>query len=534
MDYATLGKDPIAGDNPAGVDCRYESAFESLQAEIDKLSSPTAEGKADWAKVIQYAGDILAGLSKDLTVASYLAVGLARERQIKGLDEGIQVLRDLVENYWDTMYPAKKRMRGRLGALEWWLEKTDEALDGISPAPLTAELYQRLQDNIQAMDGILAENMPEPPLLRPLQRLIEKFPVQKTQEPAKAEAAGQAVSGAAPQAGAAPEQSTAKAAVQKPETKPAPVPEAPQTITGDQEVGKGLEVAVQTFRKVSHFLLQQNLKDPSAYRYRRLAGWARIDELPPNKDGITQIPPPAPQVLDPIMELREAANWPALIETVEPRASQFIFWMDLHAMVAEALQHLGAEYKPALKAVCQETAYFIQRLPGVENLAFSDERPFADASTRKWIDGIAFGSSPDGGGEVSPSANSSQERISAVTQDALAMARKKKVAEAVDLLFQELRRAQSRSEQTRWRLAIAHLLLASKKTPSALPHLEQVIADIDTYKLEQWDPALALEGLSLAWKGYSADNAKEHQNLAVALLHRIARLDPAQALRLAP
>ena len=179
MDYAALGKEPIPGDNPAGSDCRYETAFETLQAEIDKLSSPTAEGKVDWAKVTQWAADILAGKSKDLTVASYLAVGLVRERQVKGLDEGLQVFKDLVENYWDTMYPPKKRMRGREGALSWWLEKTEDVLVDLKPDPLAVELVQRLQENIRLLDGFLAEKMPEPPLLRPLQRQIERFPVQK-------------------------------------------------------------------------------------------------------------------------------------------------------------------------------------------------------------------------------------------------------------------------------------------------------------------------------------------------------------------
>ena len=114
------------------------------------------------------------------------------------------------------------------------------------------------------------------------------------------------------------------------------------------------------------------------------------------------------------------------------------------------------------------------------------------------------------------------------------MARKKRVAEAVDLLFQQMRSAASRSEQTRWRLAIARVLMASQKSPSALPHLEQIIADIDAYKLEQWDPALALEGLTLAWKGFSSEGPKARQDLVLDLLHRIARLDPVEALRLAP
>ena len=57
-------------------------------------------------------------------MASYLAAGLVITEKVNGLDSGLQVIRDLVETYWDKLYPAKKRMRGRLGALTWWLETT--------------------------------------------------------------------------------------------------------------------------------------------------------------------------------------------------------------------------------------------------------------------------------------------------------------------------------------------------------------------------------------------------------------------------
>ena len=66
----------------------------------------------------------------------------------------------------------------------------------------------------------------------------------------------------------------------------------------------------------------------------------------------------------------------------------------------------------------------------------------------------------------------------------------------------------------------------------ALPHLEKVVCDIDAFKLEQWDPDLALEGLVLAWKGFSSEGGKIHQERTDELLNRIANLDPAQAMRL--
>ena len=530
MDYLNLGKAPIAGDNPAGSDCRYEADFESLQAEIDKLSSPTASGKVDWDKIVEWSAKILSNLSKDLTVAGYLAVGLVRGRQVEGLDAGIQVLRDLVENYWDTLYPVKKRMRGRAGALSWWLEKTTEVIEGLNPQPMPAEQVQRLQDNLQALDEFLGQNMPEPPLLRPLQRQIERFPVQKEAPPPSQErTAAPAAETEQPTAPPA-EQSAAKPPPQT--AAPLPTPEAASPASA-QDAQKSIDTAIQLMRQASHFLLQQDLKDPSAYRYRRMAAWSRIDALPPNKEGVTQIPPPAPQVVGTLSELRDAANWSALVETVEQqRVSQFIFWLDLHWMVAEALQQLGPDYQSALREVCRETACFLQRLPGIEKLAFSDEMPFAEAQALNWLATLPVGASHGGAAGENAATGSDRQSLNTSIQEALALARKKKAAEAVDLLFRKLVAAPSRCEQTRWRLGIAQVLMVAKKGPAALPHLEQVVADVDTFKLERWDPQLALEGLTLAWKGFSSDGSKAHQDQAQALLSRIARLSPVDALKL--
>ena len=117
MELSSLGKDPIQPDQPAGSDVRYEPEYEKLQAEIDKLSLPSASAGIDWKKVSDLATSILAHKSKDLLVASYLAVSQVHMRHIEGLADGLVVIHDLITTYWDGLFPPKKRMRGRVGAL---------------------------------------------------------------------------------------------------------------------------------------------------------------------------------------------------------------------------------------------------------------------------------------------------------------------------------------------------------------------------------------------------------------------------------
>jgi len=60
MDLASIGKEPVRTDFPAGSDIRYDPVFEELQAEVDKLSSPMASGALDWSRVETLSSDILA------------------------------------------------------------------------------------------------------------------------------------------------------------------------------------------------------------------------------------------------------------------------------------------------------------------------------------------------------------------------------------------------------------------------------------------------------------------------------------------
>jgi type VI secretion system protein VasJ len=66
----------------------------------------------------------------------------------------------------------------------------------------------------------------------------------------------------------------------------------------------------------------------------------------------------------------------------------------------------------------------------------------------------------------------------------------------------------------------------------ALPHLELILNDIETYRLVNWDPQLALDGLKLVWTGYTQHTDKEVKRNAQAVLSQIAKLDPAEALSL--
>lgn len=92
--------------------------------------------------------------------------------------------------------------------------------------------------------------------------------------------------------------------------------------------------------------------------------------------------------------------------------------------------------------------------------------------------------------------------------------------------------AASHKEIMLWRMSLCQILVAAKRAPMALPQLELVVEGIDRFQLETWDPELALKALKIVWQGYKAQKKQDDQEKAEAVLNRINRLNPVEALGL--
>ena len=79
---------PLAGENPGGMDARYEPEYEALQSEIEKLSSITQSSSCNWQTVADNAIKLLCEKSKDYLLACYLAVALGQREGAEGMLAG--------------------------------------------------------------------------------------------------------------------------------------------------------------------------------------------------------------------------------------------------------------------------------------------------------------------------------------------------------------------------------------------------------------------------------------------------------------
>jgi type VI secretion system protein ImpA len=111
LDFAKLTA-PISPEKPAGNDPRLNPSPTSLYFKIKddrrnacELERPGSDKSPDWIVVKQAAIKILAEQAKDLSVSAYLIEAMIRLEGFAGLRDGLRLTRELVEKYWDGLYP---------------------------------------------------------------------------------------------------------------------------------------------------------------------------------------------------------------------------------------------------------------------------------------------------------------------------------------------------------------------------------------------------------------------------------------------
>jgi type VI secretion system protein VasJ len=524
MNLTELGKNPISEANPAGDDIRYEPEFDELQQEIDKLSIASADGGGiDWNRVISLSGTILAEKSKNMQVATYLAAALTATDQFQGLSDGLTIIKDLVENYWDTMYPPLKRIRGRLNAVAWWADRAEAFLKEYDPDPLPAELVDGAKNNLGELDNLLGDKSDDAPVLSRLQGLIERLPVQGGEdEPAES----------APEPKAAP----ASDAPSEPPPQAAPAPPAERQPASEgepaseQDASALLESGLNQLRQVADYYMGQDLSNPMPYRLTRISAWLTVDQTPMSDKNITPLPPPDAMVRTAIDGLVATKDWEGVVRACEARVGEFLFWLDMSRISAQALDELGGRYQAAQDALAAETAMYVNRLSGVENLCFSDGTPFADPETKAWLNSIAMGGG-DGGAPVSAGDDASSQVADGFNQ-ALELVKGKKVSQAVGLLEDHYAKSAAGKDRLMWRNALVRLLVRAGRPELALPHAKAILADIDGHHLETWDPVLALDSLLAVHQCLSPAGNEKNAETLEDITARIARISPRQALAL--
>ena len=531
MNLLDLGNTPISEDVPSGKDVRYEESFEALSGEVAKIGSVSASSAVDWDKVMSLSIGILEKESKHLQVASYLCYALLKTKGIGEMPTGFHILRQVMENFWDTLYPPKKRMKGRRAIITWWEEKISEFIEQSENVTWEKEKRDAMLDDLSGIDQFLGDNMEDAPLLRPLINKIKSVVNEKkeeappTPEPVEPATAEQAEPSPAPSSTQA--SSPAPAAASVPAAAPVAAPAAP-AMDPDADGAAILKQGLNFLRKTATALRKLNPFDSVPYRLSRIAAWTSVQNLPPADGGKTLIPSPDAQLKESIELLSANGNWEGLVNTCEPIVGEYLFWVDLSRYVAEGMEQLG--YARISEIIGTETVQFVSRMNGIETLSFSDGTPFADYETQEWLQQISrSGGQGEGGGT---SGDPVKQKIGEKTAEAMSMVKEKKMDAALGILMEPLASAPSEREKFLWKLAVTRLLINARQIKIAASYIDDILAAIEIFNLEKWEPDHAIEAFSLALAGLRLQKSEQHADKIQSIIGKVSMLDPVTALKI--
>lgn len=134
---------PIPGENPSGVNLRYDRVSDQIKearSETDAsiLGDLASPKRADYKLVIKLAGEALATRSKDLQLAAWLTEAEVKREGIGMIEPCLKLMLDLQQQFWETLYPEIEDGDAGMRAVpvEW---ACNRIADVLREAPITKE-----------------------------------------------------------------------------------------------------------------------------------------------------------------------------------------------------------------------------------------------------------------------------------------------------------------------------------------------------------------------------------------------------------
>lgn len=467
--------EPITQDNPAGVQLDDDPDFDRVSSEIQKLESLHSSSPVDWGEVVRLSSNILSKKSKDIRLASWLCMGLFQQDGYAGLAQGLEICLGLLQNFWDSMYPPIKRIRGRSAAFIWLASKIVPQLLAKEPSPSDTEAVRScgltIEKLTQLIDEKFGDHSPataEPPNILDLRKTLQSYALRfKAEEKAQTQ--------------------EVKEAEQRQQVTPsAPPPEF-----------TSINSAHQMILRASAYIRESQPNDPISYRLDRIIRWHTMTRLPPNNRGRTELPGVIPQLAQAFLNLLNSGDWEKLLRQSESNFVNTPLWLDLQRFIDRSMFELGEMYEDARKVVREELATLVKRFPEVTELQFKNGTPFADDQTRMWIESEVMPSFQESAKEKT--SEQAQENTRADNndnvEDVIAEAKRLTLSgefqKAISMLLKKISDAPLRRTQFIWKLNLAELCIQAGHYRLAIPILEALDNDSQQFSLDIWEPNLS-------------------------------------------
>ncbi len=584
---------PIPGQNPSGQNLRYDPVYDKIKEarradEEYQLSEEASKRdvwasaikKADFVLVTKLATQALAEKTKDLQIAAWLTEALVAQERIPGLTQGFELLRGLVGNFWDTVYPEVEDgdLEIRAAPIEWvgtcldvqvrkvpvtknkldWFKfqesrrigyekdaegneaKTAARQAAISEKKCTGEefdqavkntgesYYRQLAadlttaaDSLQALEQLCDEKFGrDAPNFANLKKALEDLQ-DFVREYWKPEEEKQ------PEVGVQEEQLEEAGAAQQADAAAG----APRKRATTTEEPADQDDAVRRLISLARFLRQANAASPVPYMILRGLRWGELRARGSSLDATLLDSPPS-ETRQLLKKLATEGQWNELLEGAETAMSQPCGrgWLDLQRYTARACENLGHE--AAAAAVRGAMRSLLTDYPDLVSASLSDDTQAANNETQAWI-GESILPPPTSSAPATASAAATAGNNGSSAPDVVELAqqaaRSGRIQDAVELLSREISHERSGRARFLRKVQLAELCLFARQETIAYPILTDLAEEIERRKLDEWEePSLLAQALLLLFScmgklGYD-DAAKQN------VYQKICRLDPVKVL----
>jgi type VI secretion system protein ImpA len=560
---------PIPGPNPAGLDLRYDPVYDKIkEARHEDDDGPQGDWQrprkaADYVLVTKLAGDALAARSKDLQLAAWLTEAHLRREGFAGLRAGLGLLIELLERFWEGLYPPLEDGDPELRAAPLaWIGLS--LVPAIRSVPLNRSGHDFFKYKESRTVGSEADAGGDPKKLQARQQAIDdgRLPAEEfdrgfeatpkswykelaadvdgsLEALKKLDRLGREKFGeVAPdflrlQDAVAEIQQVVRQLLRKkleidPDP-PEPVPSALSSTPGrGAESGSPLEPSTSetgASRAMGHeaadredataralaaarFLRRTEPHNPASYLLLRGFRWGEV-----RAQGSTPDPrlleAPSTQVRTHLKGLLLEAKWAQLLEAAESAMATPAGrgWIDLQRYALTACGGLGSEFDHVARAIRGELRALLVDLPGLISMTLMDDMPTANQETRQWLheQGLVNGTQPtagDEGEQLQPSvANGVGKTVDRVLDRALVEVRAGRPHRGIEALMNELGKEKTPRARFFRRTQITRIMVDSGLEAIAVPILQELLTLIEAHRLAEWEAGeLVAEPMALLYR----------------------------------
>ncbi|HEY3587317.1 MAG TPA: type VI secretion system ImpA family N-terminal domain-containing protein, partial [Myxococcaceae bacterium] len=167
--------EPISAATPSGSSARYDPEYERILLEVGKLEAPTG-GTVDWLQVATLGKKLLSTKSKDMLLAAYTGFALfAPKKSLSGLLEGMVLVSELTDRFWDSLFPDGKRQKARANAVGWFVQRVSFSIGDLVPATGDRDVVEALVPAAQRLAEVCRTRLTEGgPAFGPLMEALER------------------------------------------------------------------------------------------------------------------------------------------------------------------------------------------------------------------------------------------------------------------------------------------------------------------------------------------------------------------------